>query len=156
MLTEYYLILILLLFGFLERKKINARQNDQIKPQLIKLSIRLIIHDKLNRKIQRSCFSSFNLQELSSIQLETIVSKDNYLDQDSDTELFTTINPVYNSTLYEDAYGQFKQNITRDIHYLYQLQKFVEHLENVEVEIQHRQKMLWVKQQTLLEQMLDQ
>ncbi|CAL6061763.1 Hypothetical_protein [Hexamita inflata] len=102
------------------------------------------------------CSSSFDLQELSSIQLESIVSKDIYLDQDSDTELFTTMNPVYNSTLYEDTYGQLKQNITRDIHYLYQLQKFVEHLENVEVEIQHRQKMLWVKQQTLLEQILDQ
>ncbi|CAL6056560.1 Hypothetical_protein [Hexamita inflata] len=101
------------------------------------------------------CNSSSDLQELGSFNSEIIICKNIDFEQEDGAELFTTIIPVCNSLSFEDTFGQFKLNISCDMHYLYQIAKQTEYLENQEDEIQNGLKTLWVKQQTLLEQILE-
>ncbi|CAL6027606.1 Hypothetical_protein [Hexamita inflata] len=103
-----------------------------------------------------NCNSSSDLQEFGSFNSEIIICKNVDFEQEDEAELFTTIIPVCNSSLFEDTFGQFKLNISCDMHYLYQLLKSTEYIENGTDEIQKGLKTLWVKQQTLLEQILDQ
>ncbi|CAL5998745.1 Hypothetical_protein [Hexamita inflata] len=102
------------------------------------------------------CNSSSDLQELGSFNSEIIICQNVDYEPEDGAELFTTLIPVYSSQLFEGTHAQFKLNITCDLHYLYQIAKQTEYLENQVDEIQIGLKMLWVKQQTLLEQILDQ